>query len=291
MGVPHGHPAWLMVLRVGHCVCVEAGTVDRGGSVPTPVPPAQLCDLCQLQAERSFLASDGTSVVRVGQPSNPQIKAAATARQGPGSGGPDPSIPSPTQRSASGNPQLRHWETARSGGLCGPRTADSLGGTLVPHCQPPPHRLHLSRVCSSRVFQKPSHQQGVLLCWRRPWSPGADAPSPPPGAPGRAAPLRGHPVEPSVPLPRTQGWLLGARLLGPTRPPDQQEEGSRGQCPGGRQPPRGCGERRNRADDTRPCGGRAAGGVAVVPTSKHRYLFFFFFPSIRIKSRTGDRNV
>lgn len=41
--------------------------------------------------------------------------------------------------------------------------------------------------------------------------------------------------------------------------------------------PGGCGERRDRADDTGPCWGRAAEGVATVPTSKHRYLFFFFF--------------
>lgn len=54
--------------------------------------------------------------------------------------------------------------------------------------------------------------------------------------------------------------------------------------------PGGCGACWDRADDTGPCGGRAA-GVAMVPTSKAQVSFFFFFPSVRIKSRTGNRNV
>lgn len=30
MGVHGEHPAWLMVLRVGHCVCVEQGQWTEG---------------------------------------------------------------------------------------------------------------------------------------------------------------------------------------------------------------------------------------------------------------------
>lgn len=245
---------------------------------PLLSPPTQLCDLCQLQVERSFLASDGTSVVRVGQPSDPQIKAAATAQQGPGSGGPDPSIPSPTQRSASGNPQLRETlGDSKKWGPVWPQDSRLSGGypcPPLPAPAPPPAPLQGVQFQGLPETQPPAGRPPLLA---KALEQMLALPESSPRRPGRAAPLRGHPVEPNVPLPRTQGWLLGARLLGPTRPPDQQEEGSRGRCPGGRQPPRGCGERRNRADDTRPCGGRAAGGVAVVPTSKHRYLFFFFF--------------
>lgn len=196
MGVPHGHPAWLMVLRVGHCVCVEAGTVDRGGSVPTPVPPTQLCDLCQLQVERSFLASDGTGVVQVGQPSDPQIKAAATARQGPGSGGPDPSIPSPTQRSASGNPQLRETlGDSKKWGPVWPQDSRLSGGypcPPLPAPAPPPAPLQGVQFQGLPETQPPAGRPPLLAKALEPWSrcpessprrprPGSSSPWPPSG--------------------------------------------------------------------------------------------------------------
>lgn len=49
MGVHLEHRAWLMVLRVGHCVCVEAGTVDRGAVSPLLSPPRSsvICASCR----------------------------------------------------------------------------------------------------------------------------------------------------------------------------------------------------------------------------------------------------
>lgn len=196
MGVHLEHRAWLMVLRVGHCVCVEAGTVDRGAVSPLlSLPSPQLRDLCQLQAGRSFLASDGTGVVRVGQPSDPQIKAAATARQGPGSGGPDPSIPSPNQRSTSGNPQLGEtWGDSKKWGPCGSTRADwgypcpplpaptpppaPLQGVQfqgLPEAHPPAGRPPLLAKALEQMLGRP---ESSLKCPR----PGSSSPWPPSGA-------------------------------------------------------------------------------------------------------------